>query len=158
MYQEDNYVIARQKLGFSQKEVANKIGLKQSIISKIENGKSQKLYKELIDFYVENGIDENLLIQQSETISNKKEEEIEKIKEEVSFLMRELLEVRRELSKAKDKVIQLQDDLIDKFSNSNQELGKHKVYLTEGDFVACKMVSLIPKTVTNSNTQVLAQG
>ena len=128
MYQGNNYLLARQKLGFSQKEVAEIVGLKQSIISNIENGKSQKLYKEVIEFYVSKGIDENLLIQKLENeVEPKsiiKENEVEKIKEENSFLMRELLEVRRELSKAKDRVIQLQDDIIGKFSSS--ELGKHK--------------------------------
>ncbi len=136
MYQADNYVLARQKLGLNQSEVAEKLGLKQSIISRIENGKAQKLYKELIDFYVENGIDENLLTQKSENteVSKEKEEEFEKIKKENSFLMRELLEVRRELSKAKDKVIELQDDIISKFSNSTPELGKDKTCI-ESEFM-----------------------
>lgn len=133
MYQGINYLLARQKLGLNQKEVAKKVGLKQSIISNIENGKAQKLYKELIDFYVSQGIDKNTLIQESESVELESMQletnEVEKIKNENTSLLRENYSLAKELAEARKELSNLYKNIV--MNNLKVDLGKRKASSTQ---------------------------
>lgn len=122
MNQPNRYLEARKKLSLKQIEVAEKVGLEQSIISKVENGKAQKLYDELVDFYVSKGIDKEWLLETFDSEESEWKTKYEESQKEVSSLKDELLQVRRELSEIKDRFIAFQELAFQKMNGI--EMGK----------------------------------
>ncbi|WP_338812697.1 helix-turn-helix domain-containing protein [Bernardetia sp. Wsw4-3y2] len=84
------FKIAREKIGYTQEDIANLIGVKTGSMSKIENGHGKMPHWEYLGVLKEQGISSNwLLFEQGEMMENDNKEypsDYEEIKKENSYL------------------------------------------------------------------------